>query len=73
MTAAPVVLEKEMQILRDNFAPEFGRGFGAVVLVQTNSGGHQAHGEAYWYLQNSALNAGSFYADREQALRRLAR
>jgi carboxypeptidase family protein len=54
---------KEMQILTDNFAPEFGRGFGAVVLVQTKSGGNETHGEAYWYLQNSALNARSFYAN----------
>jgi len=54
---------KEMQILTDNFAPEFGRGFGAVVLVQTKSGGNQAHGEAYWYLQNSALDARSFFAN----------
>ncbi|MEK7404235.1 MAG: carboxypeptidase regulatory-like domain-containing protein [Acidobacteriota bacterium] len=54
---------KEMQILTDNFAPEFGRGFGAVVLVQTKSGGNERHGEAYWYLQNSALNARSFFAN----------
>lgn len=54
---------KEMQILTDNFAPEFGRGFGAVVLVQTKSGNNQMHGEGYWYTQNSALNARSFTAN----------
>jgi hypothetical protein len=54
---------KEMQILTDNFAPEFGRGFGAVVLVQTKSGGNSTHGEAYWYLGNSALNARGFFAN----------
>lgn len=54
---------KEMQILTDNFAPEFGRGFGAVVLVQTKSGSNDTHGEAYWYLQNSALNARSFFSN----------
>ncbi|MFB3828643.1 MAG: carboxypeptidase regulatory-like domain-containing protein [Bryobacteraceae bacterium] len=54
---------KEMQILTDNFAPEFGRGFGAVVLVQTKSGSNAMHGEAYWYLQNSALNARSFFSN----------
>src|SRR5574340_1507107 len=54
---------KEMQLLTDNFAPEFGRGFGAVVLVQTKSGANSTHGEAYWYLQNSALNARSFFSN----------
>jgi hypothetical protein len=54
---------KEMQLLTDNFAPEFGRGFGAVMLVETKSGTNQMHGEAYWYLQNSALNARSYFAN----------
>ncbi len=54
---------KEMQVLTDNFAPEFGRGFGAVMLVETKSGTNQMHGEAYWYLQNSALNARSYFAN----------
>jgi len=54
---------KEMQVLTDNFAPEFGRGFGAVMLVETKSGTNQRHGEAYYYLQNSALNARSYFAN----------
>ncbi len=54
---------KEMQILTDNYAPEFGRGFGAVVLVQTKGGSNTMHGEGYWYLTNSALNARSFFAN----------
>jgi hypothetical protein len=54
---------KELQILTDNFASEFGRGFGAVVLVQTKSGGNTMHGEAYWYLQNSALNARTYFSN----------
>ncbi|HET8550329.1 MAG TPA: carboxypeptidase regulatory-like domain-containing protein [Bryobacteraceae bacterium] len=54
---------KEMQILTNNFAPEFGRGFGAVVLVQTKSGSNATHGEGYWYHQNSALNARSWPAN----------
>jgi hypothetical protein len=54
---------KEMQLLTDNFAPEFGRGFGAVMLVETKSGTNQLHGEAYWYLQNSALNARPYFSN----------
>jgi hypothetical protein len=54
---------KELQVLTNNFSPEFGRGFGAVMLVETKSGSNQMHGEAYWYLQNSALNARSYFAN----------
>lgn len=52
---------KEMQVITNNFSPEFGRGFGAVVLVQTKSGTNQTRGEAYWYLRNSALDARGFF------------
>lgn len=55
---------KEMQIITNNFAPEFGRGFGAVVLVQTKSGANTTHGDAYWYLRNSALDARGFFEPR---------
>ncbi|HEY1338152.1 MAG TPA: hypothetical protein VGF59_11615, partial [Bryobacteraceae bacterium] len=50
-------------VLTNNFAPEFGCGFGAVVLVETKSGSNATHGEYYWYLQNSALNARSYFAN----------
>ncbi len=52
---------KEMQIVTNNFSAEFGRGFGAVVLVETKSGTNQMHGEGYYYTQNSALNARRFF------------
>ncbi|MDQ4123424.1 MAG: TonB-dependent receptor [Acidobacteriota bacterium] len=48
---------KEFQVLSNNFTAEFGRGYGAVVLVQTKSGTNDIHGEAYIYHNNSALNA----------------
>jgi len=55
---------KELQIITNNFAPEFGRGFGAVVLVETKSGTNTTHGDAYWYLRNSALDARGFFDPR---------
>ncbi|HYP07477.1 MAG TPA: carboxypeptidase regulatory-like domain-containing protein [Bryobacteraceae bacterium] len=54
---------KEFQVLTNNFSAEFGRGAGAVVLVQTKSGTNEFHGEAYWQLTNSALNARSYFAN----------
>jgi hypothetical protein len=48
---------KEFQVITNNFTAEFGRGYGAVVLVQTLSGTNQIHGSAYWFNQNSRLNA----------------
>lgn len=44
---------KEFQVISSTPSAEFGRGYGAVVLVQTKSGTNQLHGDAYWYLQDS--------------------
>src|SRR5215472_7841602 len=54
---------KEMQVLTNNFSAEFGRGFGAVVLVSTRSGANQTHGDAYWFYTNSALNARDYFSN----------
>jgi hypothetical protein len=44
-----------------NHDPELGRGTGAVTNVMIKSGTNQYHGEAYWFTQNSALDARSFF------------
>ncbi|MGI8784924.1 MAG: TonB-dependent receptor [Acidobacteriota bacterium] len=54
---------KEFQVLRNNFSAEFGRGAGAVVLVQTKSGTNAFHGDAYWYTQNNIFNAQSYFGN----------
>ena len=48
---------KEFQVITNNFTAEFGRGYGAVVLVQTIGGTNRMHGDVYWYHNDSALNA----------------
>jgi len=48
---------KEFQVITNNFSSEFGRGYGAVVLVQTKSGTNELHGDVYWYHNDSALNS----------------
>ena len=47
----------EFQVITNNFTAEFGRGYGAVVLVQTKSGTNNIHGDVYLYHNDSALNA----------------
>ncbi|MBA3242837.1 MAG: carboxypeptidase regulatory-like domain-containing protein, partial [Acidobacteria bacterium] len=53
---------KEFQVITNNFTAEFGRGYGAVVLVQTKSGTNDIRGDVYLYHNDSALNAKSFFA-----------
>lgn len=53
---------KEFQVITNNFTAEFGRGYGAVVLVQTKSGTNNYHGELYEYHNSSFLNAKSHFA-----------
>ena len=53
---------KEFQVITNNFTAEFGRGYGAVVLVQTLSGTNKISGSAYLYHNDQALNAKSFFS-----------
>jgi hypothetical protein len=43
---------KEFQVISNTYSAEFGRGYGAVVLVQTKSGTNRWHGDAYEFLQD---------------------
>ena len=52
---------KEFQVITNNFTAEFGRGYGAVVLVQTKSGTNNLHGDVYLYHNDSFLNARNNY------------
>src|SRR5207244_2681942 len=48
---------ESFQILSNNYSAEFGRGSGAVVLVQTKSGTNELKGELYGYDQDNKYNA----------------
>ena len=48
---------QEFQVISNNYTAEFGRGYGAVVLVQTKSGTNQVHGEGSYSKQDSDWNA----------------
>ena len=61
---------KEFQVITNNFTAEFGRGYGAVVLVQTLSGTNALRGSAYLYHNNSSLNAKGFYSHLKKPVNR---
>ena len=49
----PVATIQSFQILTNSFSSEFGRGYGAVVLVQTKQGTNSIDGEVYGYGQDN--------------------
>ena len=53
---------KSFQVISNNFSSEFGRGYGAVVLVQTKSGTNNVDGELYDYQRQSKWNSKSFFS-----------
>ncbi len=67
---ASLATVKQFQVITNNFTAEFGRGFGAVVLVQTLSGTNKFKGSAYWFHNNSDLNAKSFLAHGKKPVNR---
>jgi hypothetical protein len=53
---------QEFQVLKNGYSAEFGRGDGAVVLVQTKSGTNNVNGDVYTYYQDNQLNARNYFA-----------
>jgi hypothetical protein len=54
----------EFKVLTSNYNAEFGRNAGGVVSVAAKSGTNDYHGSLYEYLRNEALNANSFFNNR---------
>jgi len=58
----PLSTIKEFQVLTNNFSAEFGRGYGAVVLVQTKSGTNDIKGDIYGFHTDNKWNEKSFFS-----------
>jgi hypothetical protein len=56
---------KEFQVLTSNYSAEFGRGYGAVVLVQTKQGTNDLSGDVFGFLSDGQWNEKS-YLNRAQ-------
>lgn len=61
---------KEFQVITNNFTAEFGRGYGAVVLVQTLSGTNNIRGSAYLFHNSSRLNAKPYFNHAKKPVNR---
>ena len=57
----PIEAIQTVDVSLSNHDPEMGRASGAVVNAVIKSGTNQIHGAAYEFLQNSDLNARSFF------------
>jgi outer membrane receptor protein involved in Fe transport len=60
--SVPLATIKSFQVITSNYSAEFGRGYGAVVLVQTKSGTNDIDGEVYDYVQRSIWNEKSYFS-----------
>lgn len=58
----PLATIKEFQVVSNSYSAEFGRGYGAVVLVQTKQGTNAIKGEAYFSRRDNDWNERSFFA-----------
>jgi len=55
----------EFRILTSNYSAEYGRNAGGIVSVVIKSGTNVVHGSAFDYLRNDALDANSFFNNRD--------
>jgi len=56
---------QEFRIDTSTFAPEFGRVPGAQISILTKSGSNRLHGSLFEYFRNDALDANSWFGDRD--------
>jgi len=54
----------EVKVLLGNYKAEYGRNGGAVVTAVSRTGGRHFRGTAYHYQRNEALNANSYFNNR---------
>ena len=75
LTNAPVNPEalQEFRVVTSNAKSEYGRSAGGQVEMVTKSGTNQFHGGAYEFLRNTALDANSFFNNRQGLDRELLR
>ncbi len=57
----PVDGLQEVRVMAGTYSAEFGNAAGAVTLAYSKAGTNQYHGTAYEFLQNTLLNANTFF------------
>lgn len=59
----------EIKVLLTNYQAEYGRNYGGSITTVTKAGTAQFHGGAYYFKRNEALNANTFFANRDGVAR----
>ena len=59
----------EFKVMTSNYAAEFGRNSGAVMIVSIKSGGNEFHGTAFEYLRNDYFDARNSFSPNSPKLR----
>jgi hypothetical protein len=52
---------REFNVLRDSYGAEYGKRPGGQVIIVTDSGTNQLHGNVYEFLRNNALDAPNYF------------
>ncbi len=55
----------EFRILTSNYSAEYGRNAGGIVSMVMKSGSNNIHGGVFEFLRNDALNANTFFRNRD--------
>lgn len=63
----------EIKVQLNNYQAEHGRNAGALVSIVTKSGTRDFRGSAYWYKRHEALNANSFFNNKNDVEKPLYR
>lgn len=61
---------QEFSVETSNMGMDQGNSGAGAVNVVTKSGTNQVHGDAFWFVRNTALNASNFFSRRQDQLKR---
>jgi hypothetical protein len=61
---------QEFSVQTSNMTVEHGSSSGGAVNVVTKSGTNDLHGNAFWFLRNTAINATNFFSRQQDLLKR---
>jgi hypothetical protein len=61
---------QEFSVQTSNMSPEHGISSAGAVNVVTKSGTNQIHGDLFWFVRNTALNATNFFSQQQDHLKR---
>jgi hypothetical protein len=63
--APSVDVVEEFKVQTNFFSAEFGNTGGSIINMVSKSGTNELHGAGYWFYRDAALNANSFFSNRE--------